>query len=729
MAIDKVNPQIALNFGISFSEFEEIQKNIGRLPEFTELCVIASVKNACKKSISQKLSTDKNDDRRLNCIRISDELSCVVTIESVQTPGNGEPFDTAANCISMAIRKIIASGASPLAGLNSFRFGLPEYDSTKKTAGEFIKGIGEIGNSTGFPLSGAKFCFENCFIDKAELNTMVTGLLEGNSNNGNSGPEAEVYIVSHESSNDYPEDIEIANIEDIEKIQNKDFRKSYTGYHEKLLIEATGEVWTSGLVSYLVPVGNQGLIFGLAELIQTIQKGIQLDFDKLPFSFESKSPISILLSGKSASLIVISKKDPQKRIEKIFSKWELNCTHVGQLIQEKKFILKSKNRKIVDIPTRLLSLSSAIPEYTRPKPETELSEPDNIQNQAISFAMPDNLKEIAWYLIKHPNIASKKWINEQYDSMVGVGNLSSNFVSDSILINLKGSDNALAMCMTGNLKQLRADPYIGAQIAVSAAARKISCTGAKPVAIIPGINFNYPHSDEDYSVFKAFLDGINKTAEVFNLPIVNQNINFNKQIENSPHINPACPGLTIGMIGILKNKKNQMTISFKNKGNIIFIIGPSREDVSASEYLVSFHGIEPENPPFFDVHMEYRLQTAVQELIEKKYICSAHNISRGGLFISLVESAMIYGYGFDIITDTDIRLDAFLFGEAQGRVLVSINPSREANFIDFMMKKEIPFLALGHVTKGEMRVDDISFGFIEDAKKAYENTLEKIIEN
>ncbi len=172
-----------------------------------------------------------------------------------------------------------------------------------------------------------------------------------------------------------------------------------------------------------------------------------------------------------------------------------------------------------------------------------------------------------------------------------------------------------------------------------------------------------------------------------------------------------------------------MTISFKNKGNIIFLIGQSKENINNSEYLRDYHKIDKNYQPDFNLEMEYSAQVVMQELISKNYVCSANNVSKGGLFISLVESAMLLGLGFDIITDTDIRTDAFLYGESSGRMLVSITPNKEDKFIDFMMKKEIPFLALGHVTKGEMRVDDISFGFIDDAKRSYENSFKELINN
>ena len=182
------------------------------------------------------------------------------------------------------------------------------------------------------------------------------------------------------------------------------------------------------------------------------------------------------------------------------------------------------------------------------------------------------------------------------------------------------------------------------------------------------------------------------------------------------------------MLGIIRDKNNIMTIGFKDKGDIIFQIGKSRNDISSSEYLVSYHNIKESPAPFFDIEEEFNLQIIISDLIKKNLIRSAHDVADGGLFITLVESSMIYDYGFDITSDAEIRTDAFLFGEAQSRVVVSVTPNKKNQFIDFMIKQKFAYHALGHVTKGELRIDDASYGFIKDIKKSYNYALENLIE-
>jgi phosphoribosylformylglycinamidine synthase len=213
----------------------------------------------------------------------------------------------------------------------------------------------------------------------------------------------------------------------------------------------------------------------------------------------------------------------------------------------------------------------------------------------------------------------------------------------------------------------------------------------------------------------------------FGTPVTGGNVSFYNQTMIDKKTEPVYPTPTIGMIGIVEDKKNIMTMSFKNKGHMIFILGKSFNDISSSQYLVSYHHIDSSPAPVFDLDFEFKLHEIVKELIRRKYIVSAHDISEGGLFTALVESSMENSLGFDITTDAEIRPDAFLFGESQGRVIVSVTEQKETEFIDYMMEKKFPFSTLGHVTKGQLRIDDESYGFIEDARKIYDSALEEFL--
>jgi len=731
MAIEKTTNKL----GLSFEEIEKITSLIGHEPNFAELCIIIALGNSESRNISFSEAfeiTENSDNIDLEIysqgqsfIKLDEQLSCFMKTETNDLLINPGPYAESTNCLSTAIRRVIASGATPVAILNTFRFGHPSHETTKKVARESLKGIGEIGNTSGYPIVGAKINFETCFTENPELNTFVVGIIDGKEKpiSLNHAKNYTLFMVSDDCLPTLTDTDEIKSKTDIINILRNSKTIINNGLFEKKLQESALEIINSGNIARIEPVTKNGILECLFEMAQSIQKGLYVDLNKITGNKPFEQSLELLVSGKYAKLLILIESGKEYIAEKIYKKWELNFSEIGKTQDDKKLVFTSGNKLTGDLP---------IDKYWKNALKNNLAKDVKTENlvkkqaELKNIPLPENLKEVAWFMIKHPNIASKKCLNEQYDSMAGNSNMGTNFVSDAQLINIKGTENALALCMTGNQKHIKANASIGAQIAVAAACRKIVCSGAKPIAIQPSISFLNVQNPVGLKIFNELTNGLNKACRQFNLPINNENIKLHATSEEQDTLQ-RCPGLIVGMMGLLKNKNNQMTISFKNKGNIIFLIGSSMEDISASEYLVSYHKIEPETAPYFDLELEYNVQSTVLELIEKKYVCSAHNVSRGGLFISLVESAMISGFGFDIISDTDIRLDAFLFGESQGRVLVSINPNKETNFIDLMIKKKVPFLALGHVTKGEMRIDDISFGFIEDAKRVYENALEEIM--
>jgi phosphoribosylformylglycinamidine synthase subunit PurL len=733
----KINREILSRFGLNVDDFENLRLNLGREPNYNELCLFSfvrtdkSIHTTFGQIIPSLFSADNNLADELTkptpYVAINENLLGYMKIESNDLPSVWGDFLDSQNCLAGAGRKVISSGAKPVAVLNSFRFGLPQLESTKRIADEFLQGIGEIGNSLSYPVVGAKISFEKCFNDKPELNTFVVGIRE-KSNMSSAKADVDkhkIFILVNAIDCTSFINSQINSQEDINNIIGNPTLIKTSGLAENILHESIYEAMQTGGVASILPIGKDGLLTALGELCKQSGLGACIDFDRVFPETDFEHGMAALFSGYFASMVLLIDNQKESEIRQIFDKWDLKLRDIGKPIIEPRIVFGSSDSILAELPIKLtfdpiVATKKVWPSPTGVKiksPEQEISE--------IPF--PSNLKEVAWFLIKHPNIASKKWINEQYDSMAGVSNMSTNFTSDSVLINLKGTNHALAMCMTGNQKQLLGNPFIGAQIAIAAAVRKIVCTGARPLAVLPSISYLNANNTEDCAIFGQFVQGINLACKKLNLSISNENVKYYKQSESHQTQLVRCPSLTIGLLGLLENKNHQMTISFKNKGNIIFLIGPSVEDISGSEYLASYHQKNIETPPYFNLDLEVKIHLAIYELIKNSHICSAHHVSRGGLFIALVESAMLFGFGFDIITDTDIRLDAFLFGESQGRVLVSINPNKESNFIDFMIKKEIPFLALGHVTKGEMRIDDISFGFIEDAKKTYENALENLI--
>ena len=311
--------------------------------------------------------------------------------------------------------------------------------------------------------------------------------------------------------------------------------------------------------------------------------------------------------------------------------------------------------------------------------------------------------------------------------MVGTGNMTTNFPSDAGIYNIKDTNRALAMTVDCNSRYVKADPEKGTEIAVSEAARNIVCSGGTPLAITNCLNFGNPYNPEVYWQFVHAIKGMSHACKKFNTPVTGGNVSFYNQMQIDGKVEPINPTPTIGMIGLIENKNNQMSIAFKYKGDMIYLIGKSRNDINSSEYLNYIHNIEQSPAPYFDLEEEYDVQKVVKNLIKKNLVLSAHDVSDGGLFTSLVESAMVRCFGFDVTTDASIRKDAFLFGESQSRVIVSVSPTNEDHFIDYMIESKISFSALGHVTKSELRIDDNSYGFIGDIKKLDDSALEKYL--
>jgi phosphoribosylformylglycinamidine synthase len=464
----------------------------------------------------------------------------------------------------------------------------------------------------------------------------------------------------------------------------------------------------------------------LIEMAAKGKVGMEVELSKVPVQNKKLKPLEILLSETQQRIVMVVEKDNEKEVDKIFKKWDIKASQIGTITKEDQIIFKFKDEIVAELPPQALVSGIGAPVYDR-----QYSEPDYVltsKNFSINdLPEPENLKEVAWSLIKNPNISSKQWIIQQFDSTIGSNNLSSNFPSDAAIINIKDTNLALVLNLDCNGRYVKADPAQGAAIAVADASRNIICAGGIPIAVTNCLNFGNPYNPEVFWQFVESINGLGEACRKFNIPVTGGKVSFYNQLTIKDKEFPILPTPVIGMIGLITDKNDQMTKSFKSKGDMIFLIGETRNDIYSSEYLVSYHKVKNSPPPFFDLDFEFKLQETVRGLIQHRFIRSAHDISEGGLFITLLESGMPNELGFDVTTDSEIRTDAFMFGESQGRIVVSVTPHKEAEFIDYMIESGIPTLMLGHVTKGEMRVDEVSFGFVKDAKKAYDGALENII--
>ncbi len=729
--------ETAKELGLLSEEFDKIKEVLGRTPNFVELSIYSvmwSEHCSYKNSIIWLKTLPKEGPHMLakageenaGLVDIGDGLGCAFKIESHNHPSALEPYQGAATGVGGINRDIFTMGARPIAGLNSLRFGDIKSDKTKWLLKGVVKGIGDYGNAFGVPTVGGEVFFDECYNVNPLVNAMSAGIVKiGETVSATSHDVGNpVYIVGSATGKDGIHGAAFAS-KDLTEDSAKDLPAVQVGdpFQEKLLLEATLDVIKTGAVVGMQDMGAAGITCSTSEMSAKGEHGMDIWLDKVPTRQENMQAWEILLSESQERMLIVVKKGREKEVEAVFDKWDLNCAIIGVVTDTKRLKYYVKGELVADVPAESLVLGGGAPIYKR-----EYKEPayyaESKKFRMDSVEEPTDLKAVAKFLITHPNIASKQWVYNQYDSMVGAANMSTNAPSDAAIVNIKGTTKAIALKIDCNARYVNADPEVGCAIAVSEAARNIVCSGGEPSAITNCLNFGNPYNPEVYWQFVGAIKGMAKACIKFSTPVTGGNVSFYNQ---SSYEGPVFPTPTIGMLGILKDKKNRMTLNFKNDGDSIYLIGSSQDDISSSEYVYSYHKIKNSPAPHFDLDEEFYVQKAVKELIKAKLIQSAHDCADGGLFIALLESSMPNGLGFDISCDETIRKDAFLFGESQSRVIVSVKKTDEDKFIDALMEHKIDFSYIGDVTGKELIVDEESFGTVAEAKHLFDSALGELM--
>ncbi|MGI6478057.1 MAG: phosphoribosylformylglycinamidine synthase subunit PurL [Salinivirgaceae bacterium] len=733
----EVNLEVAKELGLNAEEFEMIQKHLGRMPNYTELSIFsvmwsehASYKNSIKwiKTLPRegKAIMVAAGEENAGLVDIGGGLACSFKMESHNHPSAVEPFQGAATGVGGINRDIFTMGARPIAQLNSLRFGNLDSDRTKWHLTGVVKGIASYGNAFGVPVVGGEVMFDECYAQNPLVNAMSVGIMKKGRlikavAKGVGNP---VYIVGSATGKDGIHGTTFASAELTEDSAN-DIPSIQVGdpFQEKLLLEATLEVAKSGALIGMQDMGAAGIICSTSEMSEKGGCGMRIELDKVPLRQKNMEAWEILLSESQERMLMVVQKGKEKVIEDIFKKWDLYCSVIGEVIEGDILEFYYHGKLEAKVPASALVLGGGAPVYDR-----EYKEPKYFKKykkfDIETVEEPENLIEVAKFMIQQPNVASKRWIYEQYDSMVGTANLSTNRPSDAGVVNIKGTNRAIALTSDCNARYVKADPEVGAAIAVAEAARNVTCAGAVPLAITNCLNFGDPYNPEVYWQFVGAIKGMTAACKKFNTPVTGGNVSFYNQSNIKGKVVPVDPTPTIGMLGLVEDKSNLMTLNFKHKGDLIYLIGESKNDISQSEYLINYHKITESPAPYFNLDEEYKIQKTVYELILKNLVNAVHDVSLGGLFTTLVEMGIPSHLGFDITSDAEVREDAFLFGESQGRIVVGVSSEQEEEFIDFMVLQKTPFSIIGHVTRGDMRIDDISYGNIRDIEKMYLTAIE-----
>jgi len=735
--------ETAQKLGLTAEEFTKIEEILGRIPNFTELSIFSimwSEHCSYKNSIVWLKTLPKKSDRMLveageenaGLVDIGDGLACSFKIESHNHPSALEPYQGAATGVGGINRDIFTMGARPIAQLNSLRFGKISSPKTRWLVRGVVKGIGDYGNAFGIPTVGGEVYFDECYNVNPLVNAFSAGIVETDkiASAISYGVGNPVYIVGSATGKDGIHGASFAS-KDISDDSIKDLPAVQVGdpFQEKLLLEATLEAIATGHLIGIQDMGAAGITCSTSEMSAKGEHGMKIYLDKVPTRQKNMKPFEILLSESQERMLIVIKKGKEAELQAIFDKWDLNCAQIGEVTDSKRLEFYVNDELVADVPADDLVLGGGAPVYHREYTEPAyFSEFQQFQIDEIEEPEDDKLPEIAKFLIGHPNIASRRWIAEQYDSMVGTANTSTNQPSDAAIVNVKGTNKNIVISVDCNSRYVNADPEKGTMIAVSEAARNIVCSGGEPVAITNCLNFGNPYIPEVYWHFVGAIKGMKAACEVFKTPVTGGNVSFYNQSSDE---GPVFPTPTIGMLGLLEDINLKMTLDFKNEGDIIYQLGTSRNDISSSEYLYSYHKYKASPAPFLDLEEESRLQKTILELIKNKLIVSAHDVSDGGLFVTLTESAMAASkdVGFSVKTTSHkVRKDAFWFGESQSRVVVSVSKDKKEEFEILLTTNNVDFSNLGSVVAEKVcQVDGNIWFSVDDAKEEFEATLPKYL--
>lgn len=669
----------------------------------------------------------KAGEENAGLIDIGDGLACAFKIESHNHPSALEPFQGAATGVGGINRDIFSMGARPIAQLNSLRFGNIENERTKWLVRGVVKGISSYGNAFGIPTVGGEVYFDDCY----QINPLVNAMSVGIARVGKTvsaiaeGIGNPVYIYGSSTGKDGIHGAAFAS-KDITEDSAKDLPSVQVGdpFWEKLILEATMELIETGGVVGMQDMGAAGITCSTSEMSAKSGTGMKVWLDKVPMRQADMKDWEILLSESQERMLVVVKKGFEKQFEQIFEKWDLTYAQIGEVTDSGKVQYYMNGELVADIPGESLVLGGGAPVYHR-----EYTEPAYFAEVArfnINDIKDCDLAQaavIAKSLASHPNIASKRWVYNQYDSMVGTVNQTTNAPSDAGVVKVKGTDKSIAMTTDCNSRFVHANPYVGGMIAVSEAARNLVCSGAEPAAVTNCLNFGNPYNTEVYYQFVHAIKGMGDACLKFDTPVTGGNVSFYNQSSDNDAVFPTP---TIGMVGLIRDGKKHMTLDFKQEGDVIYLVGESKNDIASSQYLVSQHGVQLSPAPTFDLDEEYNVQQAVSKLIASDLVASAHDCSEGGLFISLLESAMVRNLGFAIHKlNGGLRNDAFLFGEAQSRIVVSVSNEKATQAEALLHDLGVGFEKLGVVTNGSISVDGTSFGNTSDYANTYLTALEK----
>jgi phosphoribosylformylglycinamidine synthase len=698
-----VTPELVASHGLTAEEYRKIVALLGREPNYTELgvfsvmwsehCSYKSSRHYLKQLPTEGPHVLQGPGENAGVVDIGDGLAVAFKMESHNHPSFIEPYQGAATGVGGILRDIFTMGARPIASLNSLRFGAVDHPRTRYLVSGVVAGIGGYGNCIGVPTVGGEVFFDDCYNANILVNAFTLGIVKKKKifKGIAKGAGNPVIYVGSKTGRDGIHGATMASESfSEEKEQRRPTVQVGDPFTEKLLLEACLELMEKDYIVGIQDMGAAGLTSSSSEMAGRGGSGIEIDLARVPLREAGMTPYEILLSESQERMLLVAKKGAEKEIRRIFDKWDLDAVVIGRVTKDKQFRARFGGAEVARIP--IGALTKEAPVYQRPAARPPHQ--DQLQHLDLSaIAVPADLGAALKALLGSPNIASKEWVYRQYDHYV-----RSNTVvapgADAAVIRLKGTKKALALTVDGNSRYCYLDPYVGGALAVVEAARNLACVGARPVGLTDCLNFGSPENPDVMWQFAQVIRGMRDACSALKVPVVSGNVSFYNETDGTP----IHPTPTVGMVGLLQKVERVVTPWFKSARDVVVLLGRTREELGGSEYLKQIHGIVSGTPPWIDLKLEQAVQNCCLEAIDEGILRSAHDVSDGGLAVTLAECCVAgpeKPLGVRIESHEMIRGDALLFSESQSRIVVSVKESDLIELEKIAARHNAPLQVIG----------------------------------
>ncbi len=716
-----VNLELAREHGLTDEEYAWILEELGRTPTFVELgiySVMWSEHCSYKNSIAILKTLPRDGEALLvgageenaGLVDIGEGLACAFKIESHNHPSAVEPYQGAATGVGGIQRDIFTMGARPICSLNSLRFGPLDSPRVKYLFDGVVRGIGDYGNSFGVPTVAGEVYFDPAYEGNPLVNAMSVGIVKvGQTASAIAiGEGNPVYIVGSATGRDGIHGATFASEEISEESEAK--RPSVQvgdPFTEKLLLEATLEAIKSGAVVGIQDMGAAGITCSTCEMSAKGESGMEIHVDRVPMREEGMTPYEVMLSESQERMLVVVEAGRESVIEDIFEKWDLHAVRIGKVTDGGRVRVLWHGEVVADVPAEHLVLGGGAPVYHRETTRPAYLDETSSFDQGTIPDLSGDASEVLRTLMASPNIASKRWVFDQYDSMVRTNTVVGPGPSDAAVVRIKGTNRALAVKTDCNGRYVYLNPRRGGQIAVAEAARNVVCAGGKPMAITNCLNYGNPYKPEVYWTFKESVGGMGDACRTFNTPVTGGNVSFyNENPEGA-----VFPTPTIGMLGLVADVDRHRTrADFTEADHAVMLLTPEswvhRNELGGTEYLSCIHGMCAGDAPHLDLTEEKAVQDAALGLIHEGLVASIHDVADGGIAVCLAEMAVFGGIGCEVDLEApEMRRDAILFGEAQSRIVFTTPMERVADVERQLADKPVKATRIGKTADSAVRIN------------------------